>query len=93
MNSRAHQIAQQGEYLPMAGDRAFSDKRGRNQYQAVVSALARTGVAGVQRAVVVNLEGMNVEFFGQDFPDTGNGFGAHGRVFLKGRTVVRTKTP
>ena len=72
---------------------AALETRGNDKYPIVSAAFARTGMAGVQGAVVVNLEGMNVEFSGQDFPDTGNGFSAHGRVFRKGRTVVRTKTP
>ena len=94
MNVILHHAAKRVVDHTLSQHSAAALETGRNdKYTIVSAAFARTGVARVQRAVVVDLEGMNVELCGQNFPDTGNGFSAHGRVFRKGRTVVRTKTP
>jgi len=94
MDILLHHVAKRGVDHTLSRDSAAAFASGRNEkYPIVPSSFARTGVAGVQRAVVVDLEGMKVELRSQDLPDPRNGLSAHGRVFRKGRTVVRAKTP
>lgn len=94
MDILLHHVAKRGVDHTLSQDSAAAFEGGRNdKYPVVPTPFARTGVAGMQGAVVVDLEGMKVELRSQDLPDLGDGFSAHGKVFRKGRTEVRTKTP
>lgn len=59
----------------------------------MTAAFARTGVACVQGAVIVNLDQFGLERIDKPFVDAGNDCLRHGRTFLNGRTEVRAKTP
>ena len=97
MNSRSHQVAQQREYLSVAGNCVFSDERRRNQYQPVMSAaIARAGMAGMQMGVVGKLEMQRFQrgqSFAQGGLDLGGSVHQAGSTFLKGLTVTFSYTP
>ena len=92
MYSTTHQFGQRVVDEPVTLQRRFSGEVLRDDQQAVVSALARAGVPGMLRGIVVDFEpqrGKESESFPQQRFDVAHA----GKAFLNGLIVTSAYTP
>lgn len=93
MDIGLHQIAKRGIHRAMACQRCLATKRGADDTHAEVTAsVARTGVAGVTMALVLDLEFERCERTGQAIPDLLDPI-AQGSTLRNGRTLTSLYTP
>mgnify|MGYP005749121649 FL=1 len=94
MNILLHHVAKRVVDHTLSQHSAAALESGRYDKNPVVTApVTCSSMAGVQGAVVLDVEDVRIEAVGKDFPDPGDRPGAHGSVFRNGRTVVRANTP